>query len=374
MRDRVRVDAAPPRRLEFGASLDGRSKLAQRLVGHIETAILRPSKCALRQAHLLDTERLAVRVPRVLLVRAAVADMRARHDQRRSILDGACGGQRRIDGRHVLPVDPLHVPAVGFEARADVLRKCEVRRRGERDQVRVVEHDQTTEPKGAGERRRFRGNPFHHVAVAGEDIGVVVHDIVAMTIEGRRQPPLRDRHADAVAEPLTERSRGDLDAGRAPALRMTGRSALPLPELLEVFHREVVAGQKQQTVEQRTGVPGREHEPVAVGPRRILRIVPQVARPQDVGHRRRAHRHAGMPGVRLLNRVDRQHPDRVDTELVLIRHPRHLALSRLFRPRIVMRRSHPAYRDRRVDRVAAETRWWCSSRCRSQSASEDISA
>ena len=155
----------------------------------------------------------------------------------------------------------------------------------------------------------------------------MVDDVIAVTIEGRRQPPLRDRHADAVADTLPERSRRHLDAGRASALRMPGRSTPPLPELLEIFHREVVAGQKQQTVEQRARVPGREDEPVAVGPCRILRIVPQVARPQDVGHRRRAHRHTGVPGVCFLNRVDREHPDGVDTELFLICHPRHLATS-----------------------------------------------
>ena len=62
-----------------------------------------------------------MRVPGVLLVRAAVSDMRARHDQRRSILDGSRHGQRRIHGRGILAVDLLHVPAIRFEARTDIL-------------------------------------------------------------------------------------------------------------------------------------------------------------------------------------------------------------------------------------------------------------
>ena len=121
MCDPERVHAAPPRRFELSASLDGRSKFAQSVLRHIEAAIFWPSQRALRQTHLLDTERLTVRVPCVLLVRAAVSDMRARHDQRRSILDGPRHGQRRIHGRGILAVDLLHVPAIGFEARADVL-------------------------------------------------------------------------------------------------------------------------------------------------------------------------------------------------------------------------------------------------------------
>ena len=60
------------------------------------------------------------------------------------------------------------------------------------------------------------------VAVTGEDIGAVVHDVIALTIERRGQPPLRDGQANAVREPLTKRSSGDLDARRAPVLRMTG--------------------------------------------------------------------------------------------------------------------------------------------------------
>ena len=321
IRDLVPFHAVSPRRFQFAASLDGRSKLAQRVLRHIEAAIFWPSKRALRQTHFLDTERLAVRVPCVLLVRAAVSDMRARHDQRRSILNSPRDRKRRIHSRRIVAVDLLHVPAIGFEARADVLCKREVRRRGERDQVRVVEDDQATEPKSAGKRRRLRRDPFHQVAVARKNVRVVVHDLIAGTIERRRQPPLGNRKSDAVADSLTERSGRDFDAWREPALRMAGRAALPLSKLLEVFEREVIPGQKQQAVQQHAAVPGREDEAVAVGPRRVPGIVPKMTRPQDVGHRGRAHRHTGMPGVCLLNRIDRQHPDRVDAELVHIIFP-----------------------------------------------------
>ena len=57
---------------------------------------------------------------------------------------------------------------------------------------------------------------------------------------------LGDRESNAVPDPLTERSGGDLDARRDPALRMAGRPALPLSKLLELLQREVIPGQKQQ--------------------------------------------------------------------------------------------------------------------------------
>jgi hypothetical protein len=95
----------------------------------MEEAIFWPSKLALRQAHFLDTEGFAMRAKCVLLVRAAIPDMRARHDERRSILDGPSHGQCGIHSCGVLAVDSLHVPAIGFEARANVLCKREIRRR-----------------------------------------------------------------------------------------------------------------------------------------------------------------------------------------------------------------------------------------------------
>ncbi len=144
----------------------------------------------------------------------------------------------------------------------------------------------------------------------------MVHDVITLAIERCRQPSLRDGQANAVREPLTQRSRGDLDARRAPALRMTGRSALPLSELLDVVHREVVAGQEQETVEQHARVSGGQYEAIAVRPRGIPRIVTEVACPQDVGHGGGAHRHARMSRVGLLHRIDRQRADRIDAKLV----------------------------------------------------------
>ena len=259
---------------------------------------------------------------RVLLLRTAVADMGARDDERRAILDGARGGQRAIDRRHVLAVDALHVPAARLETPADILEERQVRRTRERHPVRVVEHDQPAEPQRPRQRGGFAREPFHHVPVAGQHVGVVVHHLVLRSIERGRQPPFGNGQAEGIAQPLAKRAGGHLDARRAPALGMSRRPAVPLPELLQVVERQVVPGQVEQAVEQRARMTRRQHEPIAIGPCRVLRVVTQVAGPQHVGHRRRAHRHAGMPGLRLLHRVDRQHSNRIDAELVQFVHPR----------------------------------------------------
>src|SRR5207302_11314738 len=71
-----------------------------------------------------------------------------------------------------------------------------------------------------------------------------------------------------------------------------------------------------KTVEQHARVPGRKDKAVAVRPPRGTRVVMQVARPQDVRHRRRAQRHAGMARAGLLHRINGQGPDAVDAEFL----------------------------------------------------------
>jgi hypothetical protein len=76
------------------------------------------------------------------------------------------------------------------------------------------------------------------------------------------------------------------------------------------------AREVQQAVEQHRGVPGREHEPIAVRPDRVLRVVAQEALPQAVRDRRHRHRRAGVARIGLLDGVHRQRANGVDAELV----------------------------------------------------------
>ena len=161
----------------------------------------------------------------------------------------------------------------------------------------------------AGERGRLVADPFHQVAIAGDDVSVVIDDLIA---ELGRQHPLGERHADRIADPLPERPGRGLDAGRVPPLRMPGGAAAELPEALELVERHVgVAGQVQQRIEQHRAVPGGQHEAVAVRPIRRPRIEPQKLREEDgsdIGH---PHRHAGMSRLRLLDRIHGERSNRI---------------------------------------------------------------
>jgi hypothetical protein len=77
-----------------------------------------------------------------------------------------------------------------------------------------------------------------------------------------------------------------------------------LAELLHISQRQVIARKKQQAVQQRAGVTSRKYETIAIGPGGILRVVSKMTGPQDISHRRGAHRRPRVPGLRVLNRID----------------------------------------------------------------------
>ena len=114
------------------------------------------------------------------------------------------------------------------------------------------------------------------------------------------------RHADGVADALPERAGGGLDAGGVPVLGVAGGERAPGAQRLEVVELQAVAGQVELDVEGQAGVPAGQHEPVATGPVRVGRVVPQVALEEQVRRRRQAHRGAGVAVADLLDRVHGQ--------------------------------------------------------------------
>ena len=147
----------------------------------------------------------------------------------------------------------------------------------------------------------------------------MVDDLVPRLVVMLRQQTLSNCHPHAMREALPKRARRYLCAGRQAVLRMSRRLASPLAKLPYVVQRQRIARQVQQGVEQHRGMPRRQHETIPVRPRCLLRVVLQEPVPQRIGHRRSAHRRARMPAVRLLNRVDGQEPDSVDTQPINIR-------------------------------------------------------
>ncbi len=133
---------------------------------------------------------------------AAVADDGADADERGPGGLGLGGEDGLLDGDEVVAVvDHLDVPVVGLEALGDVLGVAELGGAVERDQVVVVEHDELAEAEGSGERAGLVRDAFHQVAVAAEDVGVVVDRGVVLVVVDGGEMLLRDGEADGLARP-----------------------------------------------------------------------------------------------------------------------------------------------------------------------------
>ena len=251
------------------------------------------------------------------LRRAAEADRGLHDDQRGAavIRAGALDGRRDLLDV-VAVLDVLALPAVGLEASVDLLGEGEVGAALDADVVVVVEVDQPPEAERARQGGGLGGNPLHEVAVADDPVDVVVDDLAVGPVEVLGEKALGDGHADAGGEARAERAGGQLDARRMAVLGVAGGAAAPLPELLKVLERDVVAAEVKQRVEQHRGVAGREHEAIAVRPAGVPRVVTEEAGPERVRHRGGAHRRAGVARVGLLHAVDGEGADGIDAELV----------------------------------------------------------
>ena len=89
-----------------------------------------------------------------------------------------------------------------------------------------------------------------------------------------------------------------------------------LPEPLVLGIHRLCPGEVEHRPEQHRGVAVREHEAVAVGPDRVLRVEAHDAVPDGVDQRRKRHRRAGMSGIGLLDRVDGKRADGIDAQLI----------------------------------------------------------
>ena len=173
-------------------------------------------------------------------------------------------------GGYGVEVAPVHcaqyLPAVGLEPARHVFEEGYVGVSLDGNLVVVIYGDELAQAKGSGERGGFGGHSFLKVAIRDQGIGVVVNDFVAGAVEASGQPTLGEGHAHGVGESLPQRAGGDFDAGGEAVFRVTGGLAAPLPELLQLFHGKVIAGQVEQGIQQGRGVSGGKDEAVAVGP------------------------------------------------------------------------------------------------------------
>ncbi len=252
----------------------------------------------------------------VLLAGAALPDAGpGRHQGGSPRFQGLADGL--VHGGRVVPVNRLDVPAIGPEAACDFVRAGHVRPSVDSDAVVVVEADQVIEPQVPGQRGGFVGDALHQVSVRGQDVDAVIQQRLLRCVEPGSGHLGGQGHARPHGQALAQRPGGHFDPRGMAELGMARGAAAPLPEILDVVHGDLIAEEMQQAVKQHRAVPGREDEPVAVGPLRILGVELKEIVPESEGQVGGTHGHAGVAGVGLLHGVDRQHPQGVGAELVL---------------------------------------------------------
>jgi hypothetical protein len=301
LRGPLRVRGAPGLVRRVPLRVGGLSALAdlpgvlQDLVGDLEVPLRVEAEDLLGRGHLGLAERGAVRLAGVLRLGRGPGDDGAQPDDRRApglVLGGDDRPVQRLDVFDVAvrrgELDRLGVPAVRLVAPQHVLGEGDLGVALDRDVVVVVDDDEVAELLGARDRGRFAGDALLQVAVRGEGVDAVVERRGA----GRRlrveQPALvtrGHRHADRVRQALAERAGGGLDADGVAVLGVTRRQGAPGAKGLEVVERQPVTGQEQLDVQRQAGVSGGQHEPVAAGPPRIGRVVPQMLLEEQVGGR-----------------------------------------------------------------------------------------
>ena len=274
-----------------------------------DEGFVRPAECRTCQRDLFGAQGLAVCLGGAGAVGRTLADGGLAADQGGPVGQlGECN--LAVDGVHIVPIDRAHhVPAIRLEAPGRVVNEPGRHLAVDRDAVVVVEGDQLVELPGTGQRAGLVAHAFHQATVAEEHIGVVVDHGMAGAVELARQQLLSQRHAHGVGQTLPQRAGGGLHAGRDADLGMARCLAVQLAEAAQLAHRQVVAAEVQQRVDQHRAVPIGEHETVAVGPARVGRVVLQVPAPErdgDLGH---AHRRARVTRVRLLHGIHGQCPD-----------------------------------------------------------------
>ena len=124
---------------------------------------------------------------------------------------------------------------------------------------------------------------------------MLIENFVLIGVEPRRGHLRRHRHANRVANALTERASGAFHSGSFAKFGMSRRFRMQLPEPFDFRHRQVVTAHVQPRVKKHTAVPGGQNEDIAIDPTRLIWIVSERVAEEDRADLRAAERKTKMP-------------------------------------------------------------------------------
>mmetsp|Transcript_109673 Transcript_109673/g.153629 ORF Transcript_109673/g.153629 Transcript_109673/m.153629 type:complete len:611 (-) Transcript_109673:523-2355(-) len=222
----------------------------------LELAVV-PAQLLAGRFGLVCAEGSSVRIVAVGLVGRSEANGGLHLDESGLVSAGLGLGNGLADGAHVLVavVHDKHLPAVGLEALADILREGKIGVPIDGDAIVIVEGDELSKPQVAGISASLVRDTLLHAAISCNGVSVVVDQGEIRLVVGCCHVCLGRCQANGIGDSHAKRSSGDLDSGRLEILWMARCLGTPLPELLQVVHRHaVVSGQVQQGVLQHAAV------------------------------------------------------------------------------------------------------------------------
>lgn len=205
----------------------------------------------------------------VLFRGRAEPDMRAATNQGRG-----AGFLGRFNGGFnfiiVVSVDALHIPAVSFVALWHIFGKRQVRAAVDRDAVLIVQDNQFGQVHMPGEGGGFVADSFHKVAVARKHIGIVVDQIIPVTLV---QDTLRQRKSGGGRNALPQGACRHFNSGIDVIFWMSGRNGAHLAKIFDFLQCHfLIARQVAKRIKQHGAVPAGQNKTVPVGPAWIFRI------------------------------------------------------------------------------------------------------
>ncbi len=232
---------------------------------------------------LLCIGRLAVPFVFPLEFLDALAGNRVGQDQRRLLEHGRGGADRAVDLAEIMPIDLDHVPVPGAPLVGQWLERHDVLREAiDLDVVAIDDAHEVVQPLLAAQHARLPCRTRFLFSVRHETVDPAFA-ILAIDTVG-------DRHPDRLRQSRTQWSRARFQSRQPFAMRMALQPRAELAQRLQFRDREI-SRIRHRGVEHRTDVTIGQHQPVAIRPGGVLRIVleaMQVQIGEDVGHAERA--------------------------------------------------------------------------------------
>ena len=122
------------------------------------------------------------------------------------------------------------MPAISFKSLWHIFAESEIGKAFDGDVIVVVEIDELAEFQVAGERRRFRRDAFHQIAIGNDRIDVMINEREILLVKFCGEVRRAHRHADTVGKALAQRAGRNLDARRQAVFGMARSSSIPIGE------------------------------------------------------------------------------------------------------------------------------------------------